>query len=47
MPVGERTVINYGVLMAGASFADIPMIILFLKFQKNFIKGIIKGADKG
>ena len=37
---------NYGVLMAGATLSSIPMIVIFLIFQKNFTQGITMGAIK-
>jgi len=40
-------VTDYGLIMAGASFAAIPVIIVFLSFQKYFLKGITVGALKG
>jgi len=43
---GEYTT-PYGVLMAGAAFASIPMISIFLLFQKSFTQGITMGAVKG
>ena len=38
---------DYGVLMAGASLAAIPIVIMFLAFQKSFTQGITIGAVKG
>lgn len=38
---------NYGVLMAGATFAAIPIITVFIFFQKSFTQGITMGAVKG
>jgi multiple sugar transport system permease protein len=38
---------NYGLLMAGASLAAIPMIIFFFSFQRYFMEGIRIGALKG
>ncbi len=38
---------DYGLLMAGAALASIPIIIVFLVFQKYFTKGITMGAVKG
>ncbi|MGO4375367.1 carbohydrate ABC transporter permease [Paenibacillus sp. MCAF20] len=43
---GEYTT-PYGVLMAGAAFASIPMIAIFLLLQKAFTQGITMGAVKG
>ena len=39
--------LNYGVLMAGALLASLPMIIVFLMFQSFFAQGITVGAVKG
>ena len=41
------TTIDYGLLMAGAALASVPIIIVFLIFQKYFTKGITMGAVKG
>lgn len=38
---------NYPVLMAGATLAMIPMLILYLVFQKQFIEGIALTGTKG
>lgn len=38
---------DYGVLMAGAALAAIPIIVMFLLFQKSFTQGITIGAVKG
>lgn len=38
---------NYGLLMAGAALASIPMIIFFFAFQKYFMQGLRIGAVKG
>jgi multiple sugar transport system permease protein len=38
---------DYGLLMAGSALASIPIIIVFLIFQKYFTKGITMGAVKG
>ena len=38
---------NYGLMMAGAAIASIPMIIIFLICQKSFTQGITVGAVKG
>lgn len=43
---GEFTT-NYGVIMAGAALASLPMIAIFLLFQKAFTQGITMGAVKG
>ena len=41
------TTVNMGLLMAGAALASIPIIIVFLIFQKYFTQGITMGAVKG
>lgn len=38
---------DYGVLMAGATWAAIPMFIIFFLFQRYFLQGITLGALKG
>ena len=43
----SETSIDLGILMAGAALAAIPIIIVFLAFQKYFTQGITMGAVKG
>lgn len=38
---------DFGLIMAGAAFAAVPIIIVFIVFQKYFTKGITMGAVKG
>lgn len=38
---------NYGLIMAGAALAAIPIVAVFLIFQKSFTQGITMGAVKG
>lgn len=38
---------NYGLIMAGAALAAIPIVTVFLIFQKSFTQGITMGAVKG
>jgi multiple sugar transport system permease protein len=52
LPVGiaglqQENETNYGLLMAGGAIASIPMIVIFVSFQKYFTKGITMGAIKG
>lgn len=52
LPLGIATMqseftVNYGLMMAGAAIASIPMIIIFLICQKSFTQGITVGAVKG
>ena len=42
-----ETSVDMGVLMAGAALAAVPIIVVFLIFQKYFTKGITMGAVKG
>ena len=43
---GESSV-DVGLLMAGSALASVPIIVVFLIFQKYFTKGITMGAVKG
>ena len=52
LPVGLQSLLtpygnNYDVLIAGSCFALIPILILFVCFQKYFIEGLTAGAVKG
>lgn len=38
---------NYGLIMAGAAMAAVPIVAVFLIFQKYFTQGITMGAVKG
>lgn len=38
---------NYGLLMAGAALGAVPIVTIFLIFQKFFTQGITMGAVKG
>lgn len=38
---------DYGLIMAGAALGAIPIILIFLMFQKFFTRGITMGAVKG
>ena len=38
---------DYGLIMAGAALGSIPIIAIFLMFQKFFTRGITMGAVKG
>ena len=42
-----ETSTDIGLLMAGAALASIPIIVVFLAFQKYFTQGIAMGAVKG
>ena len=43
----DKHALDYGLLMAGAVVASLPMFAVFLLFQQMFIKGIRMGALKG
>jgi multiple sugar transport system permease protein len=43
----DKHALDYGVLMAGAVIASLPMFAVFLFFQRMFIKGMRMGALKG
>ena len=52
MPLGVATLqaetsVDMGMLMAGAALAALPIIVVFLIFQKYFTQGITMGAVKG
>ncbi len=52
LPLGIATLqgetsVDMGMLMAGAALAALPIIVVFLIFQKYFTKGITMGAVKG
>lgn len=38
---------NYDILIAGSMFSIIPVMIVFLSFQRYFIDGMVAGAVKG
>ena len=38
---------DFGIIMAGAAVAAIPILIVFLMFQRYFTQGIAMGAVKG
>ncbi len=42
----EEVPLKYSYLMAGATYSAIPMIIIFLSFQKYFLRGITVGSIK-
>lgn len=44
--IRHETTVNYGLAMAGGTVAAVPLIIVFLLFQRSFIRGITLGTDK-
>ena len=52
LPVGltllqEEVPMQFALLMAGATYAAVPMMIVFLAFQRYFLEGVTVGALKG
>ncbi len=52
IPLGVATMqaenaTDYGLIMAGAALAAVPIVAVFLVFQKSFTQGITMGAVKG
>ncbi len=52
LPIGLNTLItpygnNYDLLIVGSFFAIIPIVILYLCFQRYFVAGMTAGAVKG
>ena len=45
--LSQEKISYIGYQMAGATLSAVPMIIIFLYFQKYFIKGITVGGVKG
>lgn len=43
----SRVLTDYGMLMAGAALSALPMIIVFLLFQRYFVRGLTLGSIKG
>ena len=43
----SRVLTDYGMLMAGAAISAVPMIIVFLLFQRYFVRGLTLGSVKG
>jgi multiple sugar transport system permease protein len=39
--------VKYNILMSGAVIASLPMIVVFLVFQRGFVRGITLGGLKG
>ena len=52
LPIGLNTLVtpygnNYDLLIVGSFFSVLPILVLFLCFQKYFIEGMTAGAVKG
>jgi raffinose/stachyose/melibiose transport system permease protein len=38
---------NFGIQLAGLAISAFPMIVLFILFQKQFVRGMMAGSVKG
>ncbi|ADK80784.1 carbohydrate ABC transporter permease [Sediminispirochaeta smaragdinae] len=52
LPIGLNTLLtpygnNYDLLIVGSCFSIVPILLLYLAFQKNFISGMTAGSIKG
>jgi len=52
LPVGmlfyrSRFSVDYGLMSAGVLILSLPVIVMFLIFQRSFVKGLTGGALKG
>ena len=45
--IQQQHTVEYGLVMAGATISAVPMILIFLVFQKQIVKGLTIGAVKG
>ena len=45
--IQQQHTVEYGLIMAGATISAVPMILIFLFFQKHIVKGLTLGAIKG
>ncbi len=45
--IQQQHAVEYGLVMAGATVSAVPMILMFLLFQKQIVKGLTVGAVKG
>ena len=44
---GQESNTDYGAILSGTALSTVPMMILFLVLQKQFISGLLAGATKG
>jgi lactose/L-arabinose transport system permease protein len=44
---GQESNTDYGAILSGTAVSTVPMMILFLVLQKQFISGLLAGATKG
>ena len=43
---GNPTNKNYAVILLAASIATVPILLIFMVFQKQFVQGVMGGAVK-
>ncbi|MEV6978952.1 carbohydrate ABC transporter permease [Kitasatospora sp. NPDC093806] len=44
---GMKTNTDYGAILVGTALSTLPMMVLFLVLQRQFISGLLAGATKG
>lgn len=44
---GQESNTDYGAILSGTALSTVPIMILFLVLQKQFISGLLAGATKG
>lgn len=44
--IGDATLGNFGILLAATTLSTLPIIILYIAFHKQLIKGILEGMGK-
>jgi ABC-type glycerol-3-phosphate transport system permease component len=44
--IGDASLGNYGILLAATTLSTLPVIILYIAFHKQLIKGILEGMGK-
>ncbi|MEV7780189.1 carbohydrate ABC transporter permease [Kitasatospora sp. NPDC088351] len=44
---GNESNTDYGAILAGTALSTLPMMVLFLVLQRQFISGLLAGATKG
>ncbi|MGA5823082.1 carbohydrate ABC transporter permease [Kitasatospora sp. NPDC094028] len=44
---GNQNTTDYGAILAGTALSTLPMMVLFLVLQRQFISGLLAGATKG
>ncbi|MFE6867139.1 carbohydrate ABC transporter permease [Kitasatospora sp. NPDC057692] len=44
---GMKANTDYGLILAGTALSTLPMMVLFLVLQRQFISGLLAGATKG